>query len=85
LFHDPGEASHLHRGLSKPRGVAQIFNLLYRRFVICIGPKHASHLENPSDADSKSAIQQIKNLRYGFAKLDKTAMRPQPSDFRDGS
>ena len=40
--------------------VAQIFNLLYRRFVTC---QRSSLSEAP--ADYKSAIQQVINLRYG--------------------
>jgi hypothetical protein len=52
------------------KDVAQIFNLLYRRFLICrryermrFADSGASHpLGRP--ADSKSAIQQIENLRY---------------------
>ena len=49
--------------------VAQIFNLLYRRFSTCLAQEHkrcddlgAIPVRTP--ADYKSAMQQIKNLRY---------------------
>src|SRR5690242_6144229 len=42
------------------RRVAQTSSLLYRRFLTCWSSKRV-----PEAADYKSAIQQIKNLRYG--------------------
>src|SRR5438552_14729351 len=55
------------RKFGKPRwrGVAQIFNLLYRRFGIGRPSGVRWHLRNPSRAaECNSAIQQIENLRY---------------------
>ena len=47
--------------------VTQIFNLLYRRFSTCVASIVPDRLLNfVSSADYKSAIQQIKNLRYGI-------------------
>jgi hypothetical protein len=45
-------------------GVAQIFNLLYRRFAIGKRMKAWRHPQFVTPADFKSAIQQIENLRY---------------------
>ena len=44
--------------------VAQIFNLLYRGFVICGACENPSAQGLLSLAECNSAIQQIENLRY---------------------
>jgi type II secretory pathway pseudopilin PulG len=46
------------------RGVAQIFNLLYRRIVFGRARNCAATWNFGTPADCKSAIQQIENLRY---------------------
>jgi hypothetical protein len=46
--------------------VAQILNLLYRRFVICEARDISKRSTIPTPADYKSAIQQIRNLRYSL-------------------
>jgi hypothetical protein len=57
LVKTAGEAGSFTRGRA-PRGVAQIFNLLYRRFVTCEARRCGGQ-----PADGKSAIQQAANLR----------------------
>jgi hypothetical protein len=45
--------------------VAQIFNLMYRRFSTCRRQiVRFRHELSPNPADCKSAIRQITNLRY---------------------
>jgi hypothetical protein len=48
----------------QPQLVAQICNLLYRRFAACWPLEFCSR-----SADYKSAIQQIKNLRYASCRV----------------
>jgi hypothetical protein len=48
------------------RFVAQIFNLLYRRFLICEPHRLSKRVSISTAADYKSAIRQIENLRYAI-------------------
>jgi hypothetical protein len=55
----------LNAGWRRDAGVAQIFNLPYRRFSICTGWNARTRPGNPvADAGCKPAIRQIENLRY---------------------
>jgi len=60
--------------------VAQIFNLLYRRFVVGRHPNEfARPLEIVRSAGCKPAIRQIKNLRYAFQRridVENSEVRP---------
>ena len=58
LVHKSGELQ------SYAFGVAQISNLLYRRIPFGRPSDHAAAQEFPRQADWKSAIQQVGNLRY---------------------
>ena len=58
--------------------VTQIFNLLFRRFVtggVCATRRVVSSWVGEWSADSKSAIRQVANLRYGHDGCDTAPTR----------